>query len=527
MNDEFLIKSKFKYSNVLNNWLILIIFLAAILRLSFLGERPFDGDEGVMLQFASEPNINRTLELSRTDAHPPFSFITNYFSWNYLGQSEFWIRFLPALAGIALIYAIYKLTNLYFTQKIALLTAFLTAISPHLITFSQENRMYSFLTLFGFCSLYFFTKLLLKIGNPLQKILPLKRTLLLDIFFLILSNTFLVYTHHIGWIIILAEAIFWLYRLKNNRLIFIPFFLGLALTFLLYLPILNTTLAQFQGRGLDQAIGFNLIGSAKGFAKALFIFGGGSWLQDSSYKNMIMAVLFLVPAIITIHGLVYSKKYIRSSTKLLWLVIILSILAGFFSQEIGKRAERTLLFLAPIYLIYTATGLTNLWDRGEGARKILSRGVVARLLAGSLILIFGFSLYWHYFIYNHRVGADTIARFLGDRLLPTDTVYVRGAFFSGDTFIFQQYLNKFAPNHPDLDIISYYQDYSIGNLAQIRTKTEQNEIKQLLNQPNKNRIWYWDFSYQPMDFSDFATNQYILGLDKENQPLIVWEIIKT
>lgn len=508
--------------------ILIILALAAIFRLGWLGDRPYDGDEGVLLKFASQTNINRTLAMSVSDAHPPLGYILSYFSWHYLGQTEFWSRFLPALFGIALIYAIYKLTKIYFKEKIALLTALLAAFSPHLISFSQEDRTYSLLAFLSILSMYFFSVLIAKKVKPSAGQTLVKSVYSLPLFLsLTLSNAALVYTHHVGWIIVAAEIIYWLANLKARRKVFVPLLLSFGITFLLFLPILNSTLNQIEGRKADQAIGLSIRGSMAGLAKAAYRFGGGSWLEDNRNQKYAYAVMFIFPLIITGRGLVSSKSYTQKSAKFLWLVVALSLLAALSSQEIGKRAERTLIFLSPIYLVYASIGMADWWDRGETIGEKTGRGVVARLFPIALILVFIFSLSHHYLIFNQRPGANAIAAFLGERLSPGDAIYVNGAFFSGDSFILRYYLAKnpsfshLTNQEVNIPIYGYYENYKIGNLAQIRTKSVNEEIQKTLFDPTIQRIWYYDFSYS-MPLA--APAQYNLGLDKENKPILVWEI---
>jgi len=235
---------------------LIILFWAIVLRFTGLGARPLDGDEGVMIQTADTASISETIELSRVDAHPPLSFITNYLSWHYLSKSEFASRFFSALAGVLLVVVVYKFVELALSQKIALITSLLVATSPHLIAFPQENRMYSIFALFVFCSLYFFT-------------LATQKLKLYYFALFIIFDILMVYTHLVGWVIIASQGLFCLWSLAQNRKIFLPFFVSFDIIFLLFLPILNPTIKQIQGRKIDQPIGVSIAESAVGLGKAL------------------------------------------------------------------------------------------------------------------------------------------------------------------------------------------------------------------------------------------------------------------
>jgi len=80
--------------------------------------------------------------------------------WIHLGDSEFWLRCLSALFGVAAIPAVYVFGNRFLCRKAGLAAAALLAVHSFHIQYSQELRSYSLLTFLLIVSSYLFLKVL-------------------------------------------------------------------------------------------------------------------------------------------------------------------------------------------------------------------------------------------------------------------------------------------------------------------------------------------------------------------------------
>ena len=77
--------------------------------------------------------------------------------WIYLfGVSALWLRMFSVILGTASVYFFYLLGREIFEEKLGLLSAFLLAISPFHIYYSQQIRQFTLVTLLAIISLYFF-----------------------------------------------------------------------------------------------------------------------------------------------------------------------------------------------------------------------------------------------------------------------------------------------------------------------------------------------------------------------------------
>jgi mannosyltransferase len=135
--------------------MIFIIILALIVRLINLNQS-FWLDEAAQVIESARPFMDQ-FQLA-ADFHPPLYHVILHF-WMKFGISEIWVRILSVILGLLSIYFIYKISSVFKQEKIGKIAAFLLAISPYHIWYSQEVRPYMlFVTVSLFSSWLFFKK---------------------------------------------------------------------------------------------------------------------------------------------------------------------------------------------------------------------------------------------------------------------------------------------------------------------------------------------------------------------------------
>ncbi len=138
--------------------LLAILLLASFLRFYRLDAQSLWNDEGNSARIA-ERTLNLILEGAAGDIHPPGYYLLLH-CWRALfGQSEFALRSLSVVAGLALVAFTYLLGRHLFGEATGLMAAFLGAISPFAIYYSQEARMYALLAALSAASTYLFLRL--------------------------------------------------------------------------------------------------------------------------------------------------------------------------------------------------------------------------------------------------------------------------------------------------------------------------------------------------------------------------------
>jgi 4-amino-4-deoxy-L-arabinose transferase-like glycosyltransferase len=141
-----------------NRWLVLtlVTLLALGLRLIRITYQPLWWDEGWSLYFATT-SVGDMLELTAVDIHPPLYYLLLHFWIRFFGSGIVSVRLLSVVIGTATVPLLYAAGRRLSGPRGGLLAAFLLAISPFHITYSQEVRMYGLVTLFGLATLIFAT----------------------------------------------------------------------------------------------------------------------------------------------------------------------------------------------------------------------------------------------------------------------------------------------------------------------------------------------------------------------------------
>ncbi len=489
------------------SWIIWpVLALGAFLRFWNLGTRPFDGDEGVVLKIADANTLKEVFQGAAGDVHPPLLHFLSYISRHIFGLSEFSARFFPALAGIGSVYFAYLILKKLFDEKVALLGGLFTAISSVLIYSSQETRFYSLLTFFFLGAFYF----VLKING--------KGTFINWLNFTIFAIG-LIYTQHLGLILLLGLLIFLLwgnFRGRIGKLI-----VTLAGVTLVYLPQFNTTISQVAGRLEEHGTGNSFISNLSGLINAFYRFGAGriyldlspsfsanfAWFKASPQAFILFLLTLLLPIGFFIGGVYLGIRKYRKATVSIYF-ILLGILLALAISEIGGRASRYLIFLAPFYYGFIAAGIIavvkNVWG------KVLGLLIIAIFCSATV----------NYFTFTVQApGGNKIALYLSENAKIDDAVLVRGAYAGGDSFV----LNYYWAKVPKPQIIDYFGDYKVGNLEDLKAVNLEEKIGSILDKHGV--CWYYDFTYAKD--SDVLAEKYQiqavdLGLDKEKKPIKIW-----
>jgi mannosyltransferase len=133
--------------------LVLVLLVAFGLRLYRLGYQSLWYDEAVSIHLATKDLAALTLHTAG-DIHPPLYYYLLHFWVLVAGSSEFSAAFLSLLFGLILVALSYRLAREACGSNVGLLTAFLIAVSPFNLWYSQEMRMYTLGAFLGLTTLY-------------------------------------------------------------------------------------------------------------------------------------------------------------------------------------------------------------------------------------------------------------------------------------------------------------------------------------------------------------------------------------
>jgi len=148
-----------------NAVLVIVLLLALGLRLYRIQAQSLWNDEGTSVALAGRDLASITRGAAN-DIHPPLYYYILHFWIRAFGNSELAVRSLSALLGTLLVLLVFALGRVLAGRcgrdgdAVGLLAAFLAAVSPFLIYYSQEARMYALSAFLGAASMLALSHLL-------------------------------------------------------------------------------------------------------------------------------------------------------------------------------------------------------------------------------------------------------------------------------------------------------------------------------------------------------------------------------
>ena len=387
--------------------LILVMLLGLALRTARLDFQPLWWDEGYSVWFATHP-LGQMAALTAEDIHPPLYYALLHL-WTFLGGTgPVSLRLASVLFGVAAIPALYAAARRILAgRRSALLAAFLLAINPLHVFYSQEIRMYGLVALLS-------TGVLAAAWWVLRE-----RQSRTAPFAYVTLTTLALYTQYyaifLPIVLTLFAAVHWRKDLKE-----LGRWLGLhAIIALLYLPW-----AIFAGSRLVLYVSHKVVADADKplgllmyFARHLSAFAAGH-LEGPFGPWWPLGLLVLIPLIA---GLILRSRSAAPQRPVVFLASILGS-ALFLGWLIGlrypffpERGERLLLLALPAFVLLAAAGLDALLDRS----RLLALATVGLIGAVSAASLAAFYVTPRYAEDDYR---PLIARAV-EQGLPEDTVY--------------------------------------------------------------------------------------------------------
>ncbi len=193
--------------------LLLVIVLAAFLRVHHIGAQSLWADEGLTNRILQLPATEMLQHIRDWEQTPPVYYYLIKPWVLIFGNSETALRFPSAIFGTLSVLALYLAVRRIFGTAAALVAALLLALSPYHIAYSQEARAYALLVLLTIVSCDLFMRLLQKRTNRLEGLYVLVASLL-------------IYTHLYGIFVLAAQniayGVAWLFDRRAGSPHFLP-----------------------------------------------------------------------------------------------------------------------------------------------------------------------------------------------------------------------------------------------------------------------------------------------------------------
>lgn len=362
--------------------LLAVLLLAFGLRFHLLGAQSLWNDEGNSARL-SERSIRLIIEGTASDIHPPLYYLILRGWRELVGETEFGLRSFSAFVGVGTVAVTLALMlrlgrsakreGLSSTSSRSILVGLITAVSPPLIYYSQETRMYALLAFMAVLSTW-----LLQLVNAEYGIQHARFRYLVAYGLSIAAG---LYTHYFFPAVILGHALYVVLqtRIPANLHTRKPaprqtrklanWLLAIFFAGLLYLPWLPVFLIQVGGRGQ----GGMTIGS--------FLRAAGSWLVvgdtlPAPQASWVLLAAFLLAGLGVVNG---------RSRALLPLIMLITPLA--FMLASGATQPQFFKFLG-VAVPFLALLMTGGWrldtgDWGKSAQSLASSLLLLLLLWGN------------------------------------------------------------------------------------------------------------------------------------------------
>jgi uncharacterized membrane protein len=307
------------------------------------------------------------------DRHPPLHHLVLWLDVRAFGNSEFALRIPSFLAGTLVIPALYELGRELYDRRTGLIAAAFAAASPLLVWYSQEVRMYAFVTLFGVLAL-------------LTQLRVIRRPSMVNWACYILATAALLWSHYFGLLLILVQqAIFVVVLVQRwqrgelDRRLVLGFVYSAAVLVMQLVPLVAFARNQFDSTHAAA-------GSPSGtydplsFYAVLSNMAWALWGYHTDRTTELLAAMW--PLLMLLSLLLLGRGGSRQ-TMLLGVAalvpLVLLLVVSAFDRELFE--VRYFLIIVPLLLLLLARLVTG-WIRKPQARLLVTGAFVLTLLIG-------------------------------------------------------------------------------------------------------------------------------------------------
>lgn len=344
-----------------NTHLVFVLWLAFGLRLYGLATQNLWWDELKSWERAAMPLNEMLTDLIGIRDQVPFYYWLMRF-WAQIGTDTVILRLFSVYLGTASVAFLYQIGRRLAGPNTGLLAAFLLAISPFHIWYSQEVRMYALLP-----------ALLLLAHFCLLRLLDNNRWQLWVLYGV--AMTAALYTHYFAFFAVMVHYIFFVLHLRHMRRQTLSWFLTMLAVGAAFAPWVTLVLTQTDGYRTAVPNWINHIQWID-LPLTLTVFAAGFGLGRASWLAAIAAALFLI-GIASSLGFVRKKsaanealsaQTLHTRLLLIWLVLPLTLTffvslgnGLLFANGFSIYHDRDLLISLPPFLLLAALG----WQRWQ------------------------------------------------------------------------------------------------------------------------------------------------------------------
>jgi len=356
---------------------IILIIVNFILKILFLSFNSVGGDEPFSIYHA-QMDVSSIIHHLSYGNNPPFYEIMLHFWIKIFGISEFSVRFPSLIFSVSTVYFVYKIGKDFFSYSSGLVAGLLFTFSNYQLAFSHEARVYALFALLTAVSMFLFL------------IICRKPDSFIHLFFLLVINVILLYSHYFGFFIITIQTIAMLIFKEIRKPLMRKYLVYFILLLLLYIPNLNIIITRF----FDTSIHGSWVKSPNGIESIYNML----WQFSNKPITTVISIIILFAAFIkSIFG--RDLKSISVNTKIVLIWFLLPFFSMFvFSFWIPMFLDRYLIFVSLGYYLVLAFCAAYIFQQ----RKL-------RLMIPGILILF-FAATFNPNVDNNRHVKETIGK---------------------------------------------------------------------------------------------------------------------
>ncbi len=330
-------------------------------------------DEAISIHQARLSLHDLFATLYNGDRQPPLHDLVLWLSIRIFGHGEFAVRLPSLIAGTFVIPVLYELGRELYDRRTGVVAAAFATVSPLLIWYSQEVRMYEFVALFGLLALL--TQLRV-IRNPTMGRWAAY----------ILATAALLWSHYFGLVLIGVQQIVFVGVLMHKqrsgqpiRALALGFAYSAAVLLMQLVPLLVFAHHQYQ-------VTSGAAGSPSGtydylsFYSVLSNMAWSLWGYQPDATTVLLAAmwpLFLLGSLVLLGrgGSRQTTALAVAAAALVGLLIVVSLFDTSYFEV------RNFLILVPLVLLLIARLVTG-WIRQPRARLLVAGAIILTLVIG-------------------------------------------------------------------------------------------------------------------------------------------------
>jgi hypothetical protein len=312
---------------------VLVVVVAFGFMVAEARSRYFTPDEALHFELVNLPRFLDVYRSSHSNAHPPLFFLILRF-WLTLGQSESFLRLLPAICGGGFLWFAYRWAGRLLGKSAGLMALLIAALSPACLPLSAEVRGYSLFLLLSVAAL-----------SEFEHAVETRSAPRMVLFSLLLYLAIL--THYSALFLTVSLGVYALFRLRESRVprkvvaVWAAFQAGGVI---LYLFLYVSHVAILRGSALERGV------------KEV-------WIRNGYFnRGRGMPLAFVV------HQTEAMFRYFFGSPLAAAVAFLLAV-AGVVLLAVRRRISAVLLVLLPFVLGATA-GLLGLYPFSESRHTI-------------------------------------------------------------------------------------------------------------------------------------------------------------